>query len=75
MLDGRKVDHPVRDHDVERCFLERERVDAALDELDLRKPVPISQPRRLAELLVRKVDAEDTSGLADVERRTEDICP
>ncbi len=46
-----------------------------LDELDLGEAVLVAQPRRLLELLVRHVHADDAAGFADQHRRAEDVGP
>ena len=48
-------------------------LDVGLDELDLREPVAVAKPRRLVELLVGDVDADDAARLADQHRRAEDV--
>src|SRR5436189_1577460 len=67
-LDGREVDDPVRDHDVEALVLERKVVDARLRELDLRKAFAVSEPGGLCDLLVGEVDTHRPTGLADLDR-------
>ena len=75
MLDGREVDHAVRDDDIEACVSERQLVDARLVERGLTEPVPLGKATGLRDLLVREIDTDDAAGPSDLDRCTERIRP